>query len=276
MKLQLIKIAASSASVLALAGALTACSSANGRNVEEDTVGAYGESMDSIVVAEGMAAEMPKQSYTRFTAGKHEVVLPSMDDLGLANDSCGVKSVTIYGLTPWGGMGDMEDRMSGFNSASSAAQAKNYGDVVSSYTFDRDGRITKANLAMVDYTFSYDGQGRPVSVTVEEEGYRGAPSYNIRYTIAWSGDEATSVSRKFLTYDPGFNEDTPRDKACPFTTDFSKSPFTADCNAMLGHGKTKTDSRGNWIKLTGPTTIDNGVFEKGAPVTYWRDIKYYN
>lgn len=250
-------------SLLSASTVMTGCQQSKASQADTDTFAIVDTAYYDSAISETPVVVVEPQVITNFRAGSKNVVLPSLEAMGLADSGDGVKSVAIIGLAPWGGLGSMAQQYQGFMAANSISQAKNYGDVLCEYSFDEAGRVTKATAEMVEYRFTYDDMGHPTAITVEEEGYRGEPSYKVRYTIAWDGDNATSISRKFLEYDPGMSEGTPRDEVCPFITDFSKSATLKSCNAMPGSAVEKRDSHGNWTKLS------------GNDETFWREIKYY-
>ena len=250
-------------SLLSASTVMTGCQQSKASQADTDTFAIVDTAYYDSAISETPVVVVEPQVITNFRAGSKNVVLPSLEAMGLADSGDGVKSVAIIGLAPWGGLGSMAQQYQGFMAANSISQAKNYGDVLCEYSFDEAGRVTKATAEMVEYRFTYDDMGHPTAITVEEEGYRGGPSYKVRYTIAWDGDNAASISRKFLEYDPGMSEGTPRDEVCPFITDFSQSATLKSCNAMPGSAVEKRDSHGNWTKLS------------GNDETFWREIKYY-
>lgn len=217
------------------------------------------------LVFDSVPEEAPaKKSYTSFTVNSRNIRIPGLEDLKPITDKFSsegrqIKSITFYGLTPSIGMGSMADDSGPYMRAKTFREAKNYAQVLMEYEFDRDGNIEELNMdAMEGYEFKHDSSGRPVEIKSESDGYRGSPSYVVKYSISWSGDTPTSINRKIEEFESEFSDSSELE----FETDFTgrTSEFV---NSLVRHTGSKAQVSGNTCKLMG----------EEYPV--WCEVTYY-
>ncbi len=193
-----------------------------------------------------------KKTYTTLKIGKRNIKLPGLADLKpitdkISADGKKIKSVSFYGLTPSGGLGSMTDDIDPFTRARNLAEAKKYSQPLMVYEFDRDGNIEELDMdAMYEYEYKHDVYGRPTEITSVSGGYRGCPSYVVKYTISWDGETPTDIKRKIEEFESEFSNSSELE----FETDFTgrTSEFVKQ---LVKHTGSKVQVQGNTAKFMG-------------------------
>ncbi len=206
-----------------------------------------------------------RNPYTSFTVDTRNIRIPDLADLAPITDKMQaegkqIKTITFYGLTPSIGMGSMYDNMESLKKAKSLSKIKEYTEILREYAFDRDGKIEELMLdPMEAYQFEYDSFGRPVEIESASLGYRGSPTYMVKYTINWNGDTPTTIDREIEEFESDFIDKSELE----FETDFTgrTSEFI---NMLVKNTGSDFHVSGNTCKLVG---------EDDAPV--WCEIIYY-
>ncbi|MDE7414430.1 MAG: hypothetical protein K2N05_11695 [Muribaculaceae bacterium] len=211
---------------------------------------------------------------TSFTVGSKSVKIPSLTefkpllekmDLGGSR----VKSITFMGLTPSIGMGSMADAFGRFTKARTYADASEYGETLSEYEFDSKQKITSLYQdAMIGSEFDYNQAGLPSVITYGEGGYRGSPSYTIRYDITWNGSQASSINSTVLEFESEYIDDYNEAELGPDNLDFASDMAWDNIKRLLAASNSTIKVNGQECKITG-TDAD------GEPITYWCKVDLY-
>ncbi|MDE5870298.1 MAG: hypothetical protein K2H18_08685, partial [Muribaculaceae bacterium] len=230
----------------------TACngnakSSGETDSASDSAAGQYNLKTNQVAPASAPTAPAPKQSFTAFKVNSYNVRIPDIDDFKPLTDKMAVngraiKTITFYTLSVSGGLGSMQDDYEPFMRARTIAEAKKYSNPIMAYKFDRDGNVTEWECDYMEgYEFYYDSKGHPIHIIDEADGYRGSPSYKVRYDITWDNDRPTSYTRKVLMFESGAGDSTAND--LEFESDFS-----ADTAKFV---RTLVRNAGSRIKVSG-------------------------
>ena len=181
-----------------------------------------------------------------------------------------LKRITVYYMSGEGGLGTLDEDLTDFNNANNITTAKKYATSDIVLEFNSKQLITHIDYSFGNYWFKYDDKGHPITITQDEWGYRGSPIFKIKYNIRWQDDKPVSITRDIIEYESIYGEGD--GTSLPFDLDFAGEPIVSDMLSMLKSKTTECKIIQNTCRISGRTSLEHSIFEKGDRVVYWVEV----
>lgn len=219
-----------------------------------------------------------KSEFTTFSVDSKDVAIPDLYEFKpliavFPNVNKKIKNITIYSLSVGSGLGYLNETAKPFMNATTLSKAKKYATDEIYYKFNRAQQLTELNNGESSYNFRYDKEGHPVSIIVDESGYRGSPEYKLKYTISWKGDKPISLKRDLIEFESDYEE--PNEENVPFDLNFTSDPVLSNILEMLSIKTTNVKIIQNACKISGKSPSEEGIYQKGDKAVYWCEIEYF-
>lgn len=210
-----------------------------------------------------------------YTVGSRVIKIPDIKAFSsllsrFENSNEPLKRITVYYMSGEGGLGTLDEDLKYFNKANNITTAKKYATSDIVLEFNSKQLITHIDYSFGNYWFKYDEKGHPITITQDEWGYRGSPIFKLKYNIRWQDDKPVSITREIIEYESIYGEDD--GTSLPFNLDFAAQPIVSDMLSMLKSKTTECKIIQKACRISGRTSLEHSIFEKGDKVVYWVEV----
>lgn len=210
--------------------------------------------------------------FISYTVGSRVIKIPDVKAFRpllarFGNSNEPLKRITVYYMSGEGGLGTLDEDIKYFNKATNINTAKKYATSDIIFEFNSKELITHIDYSFGNYWFQYDEKGHPITITQDEWGYRGSPIFKIKYNIRWQGDKPVSITRDIIEFESVYGDDD--GTSLPYNLDFASEPIVSDMLSMLKSTTTECKIIQNTCRISGRTSLEHSIFEKGDRVVYW-------